>query len=784
VQDGPVQDGPAPAGRRASLGQRLERARPGVLLTLTVATLAAGGAAHLAGASGAGDHVWSTGAALAALSVAWSTALVLWRGHLGVDAIALLALVGAVAVGEPLAAAVIAVMVGSGGTLEAWAAGRARRDLAAVLARRPTVVHRRRGGVVETVPPEAVEPGDLLVVGPGEVVAIDGMVVATPAVLDESALTGEGLPVERPAGDAVRSGVVNVGGPFELRATATAANSTYDGIVRLVAAAETTRPPFVRLADRYAQWFLGLTLAVAGAGWAAGGAARAVAVLVVATPCPLILAAPIAFVAGLSRAARREVVVKGGDVLERLARCRTLLVDKTGTLTLGQPRLASVVSAGERAESEILALAASLDQLSSHVLAAAVVRAATERDLALSLPVGVDEVAGRGVRGSVNGHLVAVGKAEWTGVQGVPPWAKAARRAAALDGALTVFVSVDGRPAGVLVFQDPLRPDGPSTIWRLRKNGFDRIVMVTGDRREVAETVAAAIGVDGVVAEVSPAEKLAVIELERRRGPTVMVGDGVNDAPALAVADVGVALGARGATASSEAADVVVTVDRLDRVGEAVTLARRTRAIAWESVVIGMALSVAGMGVAAFGLLPAVWGALAQEAIDVAVIVNALRALSVGPGRLRLGGDEERLVARFLSEHRAIRADLEEVRAAADAIGSPDRAAALAAVRRVQRLLVEEVEPHEAAEEEAFYGPAHRALGAVDPTGALSRAHLEIAHQIRRLGRVLDGVGAEGLDDVDVVDLRQILYGLYAILALHTATEEESYRSMEDVAGG
>ncbi len=453
-------------------------------------------------------------------------------------------------------------------------------------------------------------------VASGELVPVDGTLTRE-AVLDESALTGEALPVERGSGDPVRSGVVNAGRPFDLRATTRAADSTYAGIVRLVSEAESSPAPFVRLADRYALWFLALTLTVAGGAWVVAGAYRAVAVLVVATPCPLILGVPVALVSGLSLAARRGVVVKGGGVLEQLARCRTLLFDKTGTLTSGRPALATVVIAGSLAPREVLKMAGSLDQVSPHVLATAIVRAAVDGGCDLTLPSDVEEVVGRGIRGTVAGHPVALGKAEWVGVIGMPRWARVARRMAQLDGALTVFVGVDGRPAGALVLDDPLRPDAARTIRTLRRDGIERVVMLTGDRAEVAETVGAVIGVDEVLADRSPAEKLDAVRRERQRAPTIMVGDGINDAPALALADVGVAMGARGATASSEAADVVLTVDRLDRVGEAVAVARRTRRIALQSVIAGMSMSLVAMAAAAAGLLPAVWGALLQEGIDV-----------------------------------------------------------------------------------------------------------------------------------------------------------------------
>ena len=712
-----------------------------LMLTLAASGLLAGVALHLGGAGGAGNALWAAAGAAGAVYALWAVADAFRHGRVGVDVIAVLALAGALAVGELLAAAVISVMLASGRALEAWAAGRARRDLRALLERAPRTARRYRDGALETVAADQVVAGDLLLVAPGELVPVDGTVVGATAVLDESALTGEPRPVDRASGQAVRSGVVNAGGPFDLRATVTAADSTYAGIVRLVAQAEASQASSVRLADRYAVWFLVVTLAAAGAAWAAAGAERAVAVLVAATPCPLILATPVALVSGLSVAARRGVVVKGGAVLERLARCSTLLLDKTGTLTSGRPSVSAVIPAGSWQPAEVLRLAASLDQVSGHVLAGAVVAAAARRGCALVLPDRAQEVAGQGIRGLVDGHQVAVGKASWAGVKGMPGWAKMARRRARLDGSLTVFVAINGVPAGVLVLDDPVRPDAARTIAALRAGGISRIVMVTGDRPEVADAVGAVIGVDEVLAERSPADKLDVVRLERGRAPVLMVGDGINDAPALALADVGVAMGARGSAASAGAADAVLTVDQLGRLGEARVLAVRTRRIAAQSALAGMAMSLAAMAAAAAGLLPAVWGALLQEGIDVAVILNALRALRPAPAQLRPGAADAALTERFACEHQAIWADIEQLRASADALGALPPAEAMGRIRRVYRLLAEEVGPHEQAEQDQLYPAMDRLLGSRQATAAMSRAHAEIAHQTRRLGQLIDDIG-------------------------------------------
>jgi soluble P-type ATPase len=417
--------------------------------------------------------------------------------------------------------------------------------------------------------------------------------------------------------------------------------------------------------------------------------------------------------------------------------------------------------------------------VSGHVLAAAIVRAGADRGRRLTQPANVTEVAGQGITGTVAGRDIRLGRARWADAAETEPWVRAARRRSRLDGALTVFISVDGRPAGVLLLEDRLRPDARQTLRSVRRGGISRIVLATGDRAEAASAVGALAGADEVIAELTPAAKLEVVRREQHKAPVIMTGDGINDAPALALADVGIAMGARGATASSEAADAVLTVDELGRLGEVAALARRTRRIALQSVLAGMGMSLAAMGVAAAGLLPAVWGALLQEAIDVVVILNALRALAPAAPAVRLTAADTDLTRRFRAEHQAIRADLEQLRAAAQTLTEPG---AMARVRRIHELLTREVWPHEHAEETELYPALNRVLGGTDPTAPMSRGHAEIAVQIARLGRLIDDIGDRDPDDADIADLRDILYGLHAILQLHTAQEDETYLSLGDTA--
>jgi len=620
------------------------------MVALALIGLLAGAAAWALGWRSAADLAWAVTTATALPPVSLSLVQRLRRGALGVDVIALLALGGALGYRQHLAGALIALMFATGQALEAYGGSRARAELTALLARAPRTAHRYAGAAVKTVPVDAIEPGDRLLITAGEVVPVDGVVLAIPAVIDESALTGESAFVRHEPGESVRSGSVNAGAPFDLRATVPAAQSTYAGIVRLVREAEASKAPFVRLADRYAVVFLPLTLLVAGLVWlVSGDPIRALAVLVVATPCPLLLAAPVAIVSGVSRAAAAGIIVKGGGALETLGRARLLLLDKTGTVTTGIPALGGAMPFADPDADTILRLAASLEQASSHVLAGAIVTGARERGLPLTAPLALQEDPGFGIRGRVDGRLVSVGRRNWVSSGEVTlEKARVAQEWAADQGASTVFIAVDGALAGMLWLTDPIRPDAAATIRALRAAGVQRVSLLTGDHTGVARRIGATLEVDAVLAEQSPAAKIEAVRAARAQGTTVMVGDGINDAPALAAADIGVAMGARGATASSEAADVVLLVDRLDRLAVAVGIARRSRAIAVQSVVVGMGLSIVAMAIAAAGFLPPAPGALLQEGIDIAVIINALRALQGDDDRERdldrsLPGAEERL---------------------------------------------------------------------------------------------------------------------------------------------
>jgi heavy metal translocating P-type ATPase len=742
------------------------------VLLLTGLVLAATGARAPA------DWLWVSATLL---GLAYSTTALVAaarRREAGVDVIAWLALAGALWVGEALAGAVVAVMLATGVLLEARAAARARRELSVLVTRAPRTARRDTPTGPVEVPVAEVVLGDRLMVGSGEIIPVDGRLLG-PAMLDESALTGEPLPVERRAGEDVRSGVVNAGRPLRLTATATAEESTYTGLVRLVEQAQAHSAPFVRTADRYAMAFVPLTLLLAAAAWViAADPVRAVAVLVVATPCPLLLAAPIAIISGISRAARGGVVVKGGSALERLAEGRVLLFDKTGTLTAGRPVLTDVITAtdGTLPADEVLRLAGSLDQSSAHVLAGAIVTATRDRGLPLASPDQVRERHGHGIEGVVDGHRVRLGKATNVIDGPMPPWMRHARRRAALDGSLTVFVAVDGVPAGVLLLEDQLRPQAPRMVRALRRAGITRVVLVTGDQADTAEAVGRVVGVDAVHAGCDPADKLSLVRDEQNDAPTIMVGDGINDAPALAAAGVGVALAARGTSASSEAADVVLTVDRLDALADAILIARRCRRIARWAVTVGMGLSAAAMVVAAAGYLTPVAGAVLQEGIDLAAIAIAMTALL--PGRshtVAMPAADIATARRLYAEHRDVRPLVEMVRTVADALNQPPYD--LGPVRDLLGQLELRLLAHERAEEAELLPIMARALGGTEATSGLSRTHAEIEHQVGRLRRAVAEPVTQA-EAEDVTDVRRLLYGLYAILRLHNAQEEEGAFSL------
>jgi heavy metal translocating P-type ATPase len=755
-----------------------ERVIRRALIIIALLGLVAGLAAYARGESALAHWIWGGATLPIVVALAVSITRDLFRGRMGVDAIAFLSMIAALALGQTLAGIVVAIMYAGGTVLEDFAVARAERNLKSLVDRAPRTAHRHIGQSVEDVPVDEINIGEAILIRAGEIIPVDGLITSASAVIDESALTGEPIPVTRLEKDQVRSGTVNAGQAFSMKATATAGESTYAGIVRLVTAAQTAKSPFIRVADRYALLLLPLTLAVAGGAWfLTGDPIRGLAVLVVATPCPLILAAPVAFIAGVSLAARRGILVKGGAALEALARTHTVLFDKTGTLTVGGARLVAVETAPGESADEVLRLAGSLEQASQHVVAAAIVSAATRKGLDLQMPELVQEAMGSGLEGVIDGRRVRAGSQQLIfGAHKPDDWAIRTLRRASWRSALSVFVSVDGRTIGALLLADELRQEAPRAVQSLRGAGVARIVMVTGDRADAAETIGAALDLDAVLSDRVPSDKVDAVAMEQRLHHTVMVGDGINDAPALAAADVGIALGARGASASSEAADVVIVVDRLDRVSEAIVIARRTHRIAVESIIWGMTLSGLAMGFAAFGWLTPVAGALTQEAIDVAVILNALRALA-SPPRFVSHALPAQMAQALHHEHELLERSLDQLRSVADALDDARGQEAVSLIAKAHTVVQESIVLHERGDETKVYPQLRPFLADSHGLSAMSRAHREILHLARLLARLADGLSPEDVDKYLIRDAQRVIESIEALVRIHNAQEEDIYEN-------
>ena len=572
-------------------------------------------------------RAWLAGLVLTGIPVAWSTLRGILRGRLAADLVAMLAILTAIVLNQPLAGLIVVLMQTGGEALERYAEGRASDAVRELEAQAPRVAHRLGpAGATEDLPVDAIGAGDRLLVRPGEMVPCDAVVEAGRSHVDASRLTGEPLPVSAAPGVRLLSGSLNGEGPLTLRVTAPASQSQYARIVELVRTAQASKSPLQRLADRYAIWFTPLTLAACLGAWAlSGDPLRVLAVLVIATPCPLILAMPVAIIGGINRAARRQIVFRNGTALEQLGGVTTAVFDKTGTLTIGRPRVARVLVEPPYDRREVLRLSGAVEQGSGHLLARTLVEAA-EREVTLPPAEGVVEAPGQGVSGTVEGRTVAIGS--WSYILAHHPESRAYfDRLVAGGQGLRAYVTVDGRGAGIVEYADALRPGLDGFLAALRALGVRRTVLLSGDHQANVDAVAAQVGLDEARGDLLAADKVALVRALVDRGErVVMVGDGTNDAPALSTATVGVALAGSAGGIATEAADVVLLVDDPIRVVEAMRISRRTIRIARQSAWAGLGLSVVGMVVAAAGYIPPIVGALLQEGIDVAVILNALRA--------------------------------------------------------------------------------------------------------------------------------------------------------------
>jgi heavy metal translocating P-type ATPase len=598
---------------------------------LAIAFLVAGGVTAALATSGAAHWVWLTGVIVLGAPLVIRTMRGVLRGQLATDVVATLSIVGAIALGQPLAGLVIVLMQTGGEALEQYAERRASAAVRRLEEAAPRVAHRIRGETVTDVAATSVEIDDRLLIRPGDLIPCDGVITDGESELDTSSLTGEAIPVHASSGTRVMSGTFNGLGSLRMRVTAPAARSQYARIVELVRSAQSSKAPLQRLADRYAVWFTPITIALCAITLAVTRDwMRVLAILVVATPCPLILATPVAIIGGINRAARRFVIIRHGGALERLGEVTTAIFDKTGTITMGKPRLHDVRVASGFDRDTVLRFAGTLEEHSSHLLGRVLVDAVKERDESLLTSGRYVEVPGQGVTGTVDGHAVRVGSKALV----VSASADGARAAAELedgDGALRAYMSIDGRLAAVFEFADELRPELPHVLASLKQSGVRRVALLSGDHGEVAEAFGSRAGIGDVHGDLLPADKVRFIEQQSAAGAVVMmVGDGINDAPALAAADVGVALAAHGEGITAEAADVIILVDSLDRVSEAVDIGRRTMRIARQSIVVGLGLSAIAMIFAAFGAIRPIVGAGIQEVIDVAVILNALRTAGGG----------------------------------------------------------------------------------------------------------------------------------------------------------
>ena len=562
--------------------------------------------------------------------IVWRTVLEARKGQWATDVVAVLAIVGAVLLRQPLAGLVIVLMRSGGEALEQYAAGRASAALRELEAAAPRIAHRLSGSdltTIEDIPVGAIEIGDPLLVRPGELVPCDSVVQDGNSLVDVARLTGEPVPIAATSGTSLMSGSINGDGALTIIATARAEDSQYAKIVELVRTAQATKAPLVRLADRYAVWFTPATLLVCLATYlATRDATRVLAVLVVATPCPLILATPIAIIGGISRAARRQIIIRHGGALESLSDVNVAIFDKTGTLTIGKPLVRRVLTTGEISEADLLRLAASVEQGSSHLLARTLVDAALSSGGTLPVARAHVESAGRGVTAEVDGREVSVGSRAFIleRARAKPDVLSHLEHA---DVGLRAYVAIDGCLAGVVEYSDRTRPGLRELLTRLGTLGIDRAILLSGDHAPNVRAVAQDAGITEARGDLLPEGKVSVVQQLVREGRRVlMVGDGTNDAPALSAAHVGVALASQGGGISAEAADVVVLADDLSRVADAVEIGHRTLHVARQSIWLGLGLSIIAMIAASFGAVLPTIGALLQEVIDIASITNALRA--------------------------------------------------------------------------------------------------------------------------------------------------------------
>jgi heavy metal translocating P-type ATPase len=593
------------------------------LFSIATLTVVAGIALHYTKHNNYAQLLLSTVAILESLPLVYSMWQDFRTGSYGLDVLAITAIVASVALGQYWAAIVVVLMLTGGESLEDYAERRAQRELDALLKHAPQIAHVIRKGKTLDVKVNELHVGDKILIKPGEIVPVDSVIIEGTASFDEASLTGESIPQSKDVGDKLLSGSITLDGAVTAKVTATAADSQYQQIIKLVKSASASQAPFVRLADRYSLPFSLAAYAIAITVWImTGHAIRFLEVIIVATPCPLLLAAPIALISGMSRASKYGIIVKTGSALEKLSQAKSIAFDKTGTLTRGQLKIDSVESFGKFKANEVLGLAASLELSSNHVMAQAIVDGAKAKKIKLTKAKHVREISGRGIMASIKSQQILVGRLSLLEEHKIK-MPKEFKPNSVTQTA--VYVAVAGEFVGVIKLSDELRLETKATLARLHKLGLKDAIMITGDNLATANKIAKELGIDHVHADTLPAQKLHILESIKDR-PLIFVGDGVNDAPALTASDVGIALGARGSTAASESADMVIMLDDLGRVATAVAVAKRTFFIAKQSILIGIGISLGLMVLFATGKFSPLLGALLQEVVDVVVIFNALRA--------------------------------------------------------------------------------------------------------------------------------------------------------------
>jgi heavy metal translocating P-type ATPase len=579
-----------------------------------------------------GRWVWFITLVVGGAPIIWQTVRGMLHRHFAADIVALLAIVAAILLNDAFPGLVIVLMQSGGKALEDHAFKRASSSLDALLSRSPQLAHRKNDHGLEEINVIDVRVGDLLLVRPGDLIPVDGKITNEQAEIDESVLTGEPLPKIKKIGEQVFSGTINVGNAFEMRSDKISGESQYARIVHLVRKAQHEKAPIQRLADRYAVWFTPITIGISGLGWLLTHNVETIlSVLVVATPCSLIFATPVAIISGINKAAKSGIIIKTGSAIEQVGKAQVVVFDKTGTITFGTPKVEKVISANKiNSDDDLLRKVASVEQLSSHPTASVLVKKGQEMFGNLPIPTNFHELAGAGVDGDVEGEHIVVGSQSvfenFVGM-GFAEYIHEVKKQINAEGKMLAFVGINNKPAGVIVFGDELRPDVNLMIKHIQKLGIKKTIMLTGDNIDNAKNIAQQAGITDFEANLLPEQKVTVVKrLKQEFENVVMVGDGINDAPALAASTVGVAMGAHGTAISAEAADMVLLVDDISKVSKVIEIGQKTIKIAKQSIFVGLGVSFVFMAIASMGYIPPAIGALLQEVLDVSVILNALRA--------------------------------------------------------------------------------------------------------------------------------------------------------------